>query len=397
MSNTILTHQMIAREAAAMLVEEDNLIPNINTGYDGEFGTPVQGYKKGSTISIGIPPVPVTWTGSTFVDNDVAEGKVNLTLSQQIGAGLKFSAVEKVLNLSQFKERFLRPAMNSVRTQVQAYLQAQMAVGANNMVGTSGTLATDRKTYAQAGAVLDRFLAPSDQRTILFSSDANVDLQDTNATLFNPTKEVSAEFDTGKVGRYSGFDFYTSQTLPLQIGNSSTTYVLTAAPASGATAIAVGTGTGAIKKGTLITIAGVHAVHPITGVSNGQLRQFVVTADYAGGSGNVSIYPAITPTTSSVIGTVDALPSSSAAVTILDTQASPGARQGLAFQKNAFAAAFAPLPVLASCEGYTATAGNVSVRVMTFGDGANDLERTRVDVLLGSAVIRGDHICRITE
>lgn len=397
MSNTVLTHQMIAREAAAMLVEEDNLIPNINTGYDGEFGSPVQGYKKGATISIGVPPVPVTWNGSTFVDNDVTEGKVNLTLSEQFGAGLKFTAVEKVLNLSQFKERFLRPAMNSVRTQVQAYLQAQMAVGASQMVGTSGTLATSRKTYAQAGAALDRYLAPSDQRTILFSSDANVELQDANATLFNPGKEVSSEFDTGKVGRYSNFDFYVSQTLPLQIGNASAAYVLTSAPSSGATSIAVGTGTGAVPKGTILTLAGVHAVHPITGVSNGQLRQFVVTADFAGGAGNISVYPALIPTTANAIGTIDALPANGAAVTFLDTQASPGARQGLAFQKNAFAAAFAPLPVLASCEGYTATAGNVSVRVMTFGDGFNDLERTRVDVLLGSAVIRPDHICRITE
>lgn len=397
MSNTILTHQMIAREAAAMLVEEDNLIPNINTGYDNEFGSPVQGYKKGATISIGVPPVPVTWNGSTFVDNDVTEGKVNLTLSQQIGAGLKFTAVEKVLNLSQFKERFLRPALNSVRTQVQAYLQAQMAVGAGQMVGTSGTLTTSRKTYAQAGAALDRFLAPPDRRTILYSSDANVELQDNNASLFNPSKEISDEFDTGKVGRYSGFDFYTSQTLPLQIGSSDTAYVVNAAPTAGATAVAVKTGTGAIKKGTLITIAGVNAVHPITGLSIGALRQFVVTADYAGGAGNLSVYPAFVPTTASVIGTIDALPAANAPITILDTVASPGARQGLAFHKMAFAAAFAPLPVLASCEGYTATAGNVSVRVMTFGDGFNDLERTRVDVLLGSAVVRPDHICRITE
>lgn len=397
MSNTILTHQMIAREAAAMLVEEDNLIPNINTGYDNEFGSPVQGYKKGATISIGVPPVPVTWNGSTFVDNDVTEGKVNLTLSQQIGAGLKFTAVEKVLNLSQFKERFLRPAMNSVRTQVQAYLIQQMMVGANQVVGTPGTIPATRKVYAQAGASLDRFLAPSDQRTILYSSDANVDLQDTNSALFNPGKEISQEFDTGKVGRYSGFDFYTSQLLANLVGNASAAYVLTAQPASGATSIAVGTGTGAIKQGTIITLASVYAVNPITGVNNGQLRQFVVTADYVGGAGNLSIYPAIIPTTANVIGTVNALPAANAAVTILDTVTGAGARQNLAFHKNAFAAAFAPLPVLASCEGYTATAGNVSVRVMTFGDGFNDLERTRVDVLLGSAVVRPDHLCRITE
>jgi len=394
MSNTILTHQMIAREAAAMLVEEDNLIPNINTGYDGEIAATPNGYKKGGTVKIGIPPVPVTWTGSTFVDNDVAESYVNLTLDQQYGAGLKFTAVEKALSLSQFKERFLRPAMNSVRTQVRASLLQSMMYGASQAVGTSGTLATDRKTYAQAGAALDRALAPSDQRTILLSSDAALNLQDTNAALFNPSAEISKEFKTGKLGMYSGFDFYTDQALPVLTAGAGAGY-LTGAVVAGSE-IAVTTGTGAIKKGQILTIAGVHAVHPITGVSNGQLRQFVVTADYAGGAGNVAVYPAITATSANAIGTVDALPSSGKAVTLFDT-ASASARQDLAFHKNAFVAAFAPLPVLASTEGYTATAGNVSVRVATGGDFVNDIERTRVDVLFGSAVIRGDHIVRITE
>lgn len=394
MSNTILTHQMIAREAAAMLVEEDNLIPNINTGYDGEF-TSVNGYEKGNSVKIGIPPVPVTWTGSTFVDNDVAESSVSLTLDTQIGAGLKFTAVEKALDIAQFKERFLRPTITSVRAQVRAVLLASMAKGAGGMVGTSGTTPTTRAVYASAQTQLDRFLAPSDNRTILFSSDANAKLQDTNSSLFNPQAGVSKEHTSGYVGPFASFDFYVDQSLSLQIGGG-TGYLVNGASQSGSS-LTVDTGTGALKKGAIFTIAGVYSVHPITGVSTGQLRQFVVTADYAGGAGSIPIYPALTPTTANLIGTVAQAPADNAALTMLDTVASPGARQNLAFQKNAFVAAFAPLPVLASTEGYTATAGNVSVRVATFGDGANDIERTRVDVLMGSCVVRPDHICRITE
>jgi len=394
MSNAILTHQMLAREAAAMLLEEDNLIPNINTGYDGEF-TSVNGYKKGATIDIGVPPVPVTWTGSTFVDNDVAESKVTLTLDTQIGAGLKFTAVEKALDLAQFKQRFLRPTINSVRSQVRSVLLARMAQGAGGMVGTSGTAPSARAVYASAQTQLDRFLAPSGDRHILFSSDANAALQDTNSSLFNPQSGIAKEHTSGYVGDYASFDFAVDQSLPLQIGGG-TGYLVNGAAQSGSS-LTVDTGTGALKKGAIFTIAGVYSVHPITGISTGQLRQFVVTADYAGGAGSIPIYPAITPTTSSVIGTVAQAPADNAAITMKDTAASPGARQNLAFHKDAFVAAFAPLPVLASTEGYTATAGNVSVRVATFGDGANDIERTRVDVLLGSCVVRPDHICRITE
>ncbi len=72
--------------------------------------------------------------------------------------------------------------------------------------------------------------------------------------------------------------------------------------------------------------------------------------------------------------------------------------QNLEFHKDAFTAAFAPLPVLASCEGYTARLpSGISVRVMTFGDGLNDLERTRIDVLYGFQVVRPLHACRITQ
>jgi hypothetical protein len=386
---------MIAREAAAMLVEEDNLIPNINTGYDGEFGSPVNGYKKGQSVDIGVPPVPVTFTGSTFVGQDMTETKVNLKLDTQIGVGLTFTAVEKALELSQFRQRFLRPSMTSLRAQVKAILEQRMASGASQAVGTSGTIPADRKPWAAAQGALDRMLAPSDQRTILYSSDSNAKLQDTNATLFNPTKEVSSEFDTGLVGRYTGFNFYVDQSLPLQKAGAGAGYVVDGAAQTGS-ALKVKTGTGALVKGQIFTIAGIYAVHPILGTSNGQLRQFVVTADYAGGAGNVPIYPALDPTDSTHIGTIASAIVDAAALTFFDTETA-GARQNLAFQKNAFVAAFAPLPVLASCEGYTATAGNVSVRVMTGGDFTNDKENTRIDVLFGSALVRPDHVVRVTE
>ena len=64
--------------------------------------------------------------------------------------------------------------------------------------------------------------------------------------------------------------------------------------------------------------------------------------------------------------------------------------------KDAFTTAFAPLPVLASCEGYTARLpSGVSVRVMTFGNGQTDTESTRIDVLYGFAAVRPQHSCRI--
>lgn len=398
-----LTHQMIAREAAKMLVEENTVVANMNTSRKEEFGEEVNGYKKGDTVKVAIPPTPVVYDGASFAGGGSApasnESFVNLTLDQQKHVPLTFTAKEKKLELSDFSKRFLRPAMSALSSQVNRSLLLGMKNATPNVIGTWGTIPATRTPWRNAASSLSRFLAPEDQRYAHFSLDASDALAEANAALFHDSAELKGEFSDNAVGRFAGLEFYTQLSLPVHTNGAGTGYVLNgtggASLASGV--IAVTTGTGAITKGTVLTIAGVNSVHPITGVDTGKPRQFVVTADYAGGAGNISVYPAIIPTTSSLIGTVAAAPGSGAAVTIFGT-ASQSKAQNLVFHKDAFATAFAPLPVLASCEGYTATIKGVSVRVMTFGNGLTDQEHTRIDVLFANpAAVRPDHAVRVTE
>jgi hypothetical protein len=242
---------------------------------------------------------------------------------------------------------------------------------------------------------LNRFLAPAGERSLHFSSDANIGLAEANATLFHTNSEIRKEFDDNAVGQFAGFTFFEQQSISVHTNGAGTGYLVNGAGQTGSV-LAVDTGTGPITEGSIIMVDGVNAVHPLTGENNGKPRMFTVTADYAGGAGNVSISPAITPTSATVIGTVTASPGAGAAITIFGT-ASESNAQNLAFHRDAFAVGFAPLPVLASCEGYTATVNNISVRVMTFGDGYQNTENTRVDVLIGQTGVRPDHAVRITE
>jgi P22 coat protein - gene protein 5 len=399
MSNTILTHQMIAREAAAMLVEEANFIKNINTGRSGDILETVNGYKKGGIVNIGVPPTPVTFSGATFAGGGSAppsvETQVPLQLTTQEHVALTFTAQEKLLELTEFKKRFLRPSMQALISAVQGQLLNSFMVSIPNVVGTPGTLPATRLVYGLGRSKLNQHLCPMDERTALISSDANANLADANATLFHAGREIENQYLTGNIGEFAKFEFYENESLPTITNGAGASYAVNGATQTG-TSLTVKTGTGALNQGQIFTIAGVYAVHPITGVATPVLRQFVVAANYAGGAGNVSIYPAITPTTSTVVGTVNASPADSAAITLVGA-ASTSYRQDLLFQKDSFAAAFAPLPVLASCEGYTATVQNVSVRVMTFGNGYLDQENTRIDVLFGWATVRPDHAVRVTE
>lgn len=398
-----LTHQMIAREAAKILVEQNNVVSNINTNRSPEFGEEVNGYKKGDTVKIKVPPTPAVYDGATFAGGGSApaqnETYVNLVLDQQKHVPLTFTAKEKKLELSDFKDRFLRPAMTALSSQVNAALLSEMVLKTPNVVGTWNTTPATRTPWRQAASRLDNFLAPEDNRSAHFSTDANDALAEANATLFHTSDELRGEFSKNAVGMFAGLEFYKQLSLPNFTNGAGTGYVCngTGGAGIGTGTLTVKTGTGALPRGTIFTINGVNAVHPITGADLGFPRQFVVTANYAGGGGNVSIYPAIIATAAGVVGTVTAIPGTDAVITVFG-DVSEAERQNLVFHKDAFATAFAPLPVLASCEGYTATVKGISVRVMTFGDGKSDQEHTRVDVLFGlPAAVRPDHSCRVTE
>lgn len=397
MANTILTHQMIAREAAKMLTEESPFIANINKGRQDEFGVDVQGYKKGDSVGIKVPTAGRVYSGAVYAEggagSDVLEQEVSLKLDTQKHVGLKFGAKEKLLDITDFKERILRPQIVTLSSVVEADLISKGIKGTSNVVTMPAN--TPSQGLALARGKLNQYLAPPSDRTSLINSPANIALSGEVSKMFNPKVESDKAYLEGYIGRAFNSDVYEHQSIGVHTnGTAAGITVSTTAGQTGGSITMVASTAGTVTKGTIITIAGVFAVHPLTGANTGVLQQFVVTEDTSlnATAAPVKIYPEII--TAQPGQTVTAAPAASAAVTVVSTTGA----QNLMFQKDAFTAAFAPLPVLASCEGYTARLPNgMSVRVMTFGDGLNDLERTRIDVLYGFTVVRGIHSCRIFQ
>lgn len=397
MANTILTHQMIAREAAKMLEEEAPFIANINKGRQDEFGKDVQGYQKGDTVKIKIPTAGRVYNGAQFAEGngatDVVEESVNLTLDTQKHVALQFGAKEKLLNITEFRDRILRPQMQTLSSVVEADLIARGVVGTPNQVAMNLAGATPSNALALAQSKLNQYLAPMGDRSVLVSNNANVALSGEVSRMYNPTQSSSKAYLTGYVSTAFGADIYNHQSIA--VFNNGTAAGLTVAGANqtGKILSMSASTSGTLTKGTVFNIAGINAVHPLTGQDLGILQDFVVTDNANVSTGTaVSIFPALNATAPNK--TTSALAANGAAITIK----SVNGFQNLEFHKDAFTTAFAPLPVLASCEGYTARLpSGVSVRVMTFGDGNNDYERTRIDVLYGFQVVRPLHACRITQ
>ena len=219
MANTILTHQMIAREAAAILEEESPFLSNVNKGRQDEFGEAVSGYKKGDTVKIEVPQSGVVFNGAVFAEGgsatDVTQRFVNLTLDTQKHIGLRFGTKERLLNIADFKENILRPQIRTLSSVVEADMIKRAVIATPNLVGTPGSAPSTMKTFAEARALMQRFLAPSGNRTTLISSEINVNLTDEARKLFNPTATNSKAFMEGSLGRAMGADFYEHQSMPV--------------------------------------------------------------------------------------------------------------------------------------------------------------------------------------
>ncbi|MFX9083309.1 hypothetical protein ABTN62_09490, partial [Acinetobacter baumannii] len=66
--------------------------------------------------------------------SDVLEQEVSLTLDTQKHVGLKFGAKEKLLDITDFKERILRPQIVTLSSVVEADLISKGIKGTSNVV-----------------------------------------------------------------------------------------------------------------------------------------------------------------------------------------------------------------------------------------------------------------------
>jgi hypothetical protein len=143
----------------------------------------------------------------------------------------------------------------------------------------------------------------------------------------------------------------------------------------------------------VFTVANVFSAHPETKASTGQLQQFVVTADYAGGAGNLAIAPAIY-ISGARQNVVVASTSATAVLTPLGT-ASTAVQTGLAFQKGAFAFATADLVMPSGVDfAKREVMDGISMRIVRAYDINNDAFPCRLDVAYGYKTLRAQLAAR---
>lgn len=391
MSSTILTDTKITREALRILHQKCNFIGSINRQYDDSFAK--SGAKIGDSLKIRMPNEYTVTTGKTLDVQDTVETSQTLTVATQKGVHTTFSSAELALSLDDFSDRILDPAMSRLAAAIEADAMTMSTNVYNSVWGATASYAD-----VLAGRVLmQRGLAPLNARTANLSPQDMADIVTDTKALFNDQAQLGKQYREGFMGRASGYDFMENTLWPNHTtGGEDAAYVVNTSTGitSGSATIAVTAGTGTLEAGDVLTIVGVNSVHPEGKTSTGVLQQFVVTADYAGGAGNITVSP--TPVTSGATQNVTIVSAGAGKAVVVAGTASTAYTTSLLYQKDAFTFVTADLPLPQGVDmARREMVDGISMRLVRDYDINNDMFPCRIELLYGYKTLRPGHATRL--
>ncbi|MCP4410087.1 MAG: hypothetical protein GY807_20550 [Gammaproteobacteria bacterium] len=401
MANTTLTADIIAKEAVLILDNELIMGKKVFRGYEKEFDKNINGYKVGASVSVRKPADFTVRDGATASSQDVVEGKTTVSVDNQKGIDFEFTSQDLTLKIEDLSERVIKPAMVQLANQVDVDLMAEYA-NIHSWVGTPGQTIDAFADFAKGPERADELANPQDGRCGVLSPADHWGIVGSQTQLYTDTITKPA-YRKGQTGMLGNTDLYMSQNVPTHtVGVATGTPLVNGASQNVTYDSVKDTGqqslitdgwtnstTGILKAGDVFTIAGVYAVNPVTKATLPFLRQFVVKADADSGASTgpatLTISPAII--TSGAQQTCSAAPADNAAITVIGTGGT-GYRQNMVFCKNAFSLTMVPMiSPPGAVEVGRRTYKGLSVRVIPYYDGTNDVNKWRLDILYGTDTV----------
>jgi hypothetical protein len=388
-TNTLLNINMITAKALVILHQKLNFIGSINRQYDDSYAQ--SGAKIGATLRIRNPVQYTVSSGPTLAVQNSVETNTTLTISAQKHVDFSFSSQELTLNIDDFSNRYIEPAIAVLAANVEADALS-MLLSVWNQVNGQGNPQTFRNFLQGRKILLDNLAPQSKQWLARINTQDNVDVVDQLKGLFQSSQKIASQYTEGVMGYAAGFEWAENTFLNTYTRGAEAGYLVNGANQTGASLV-VGTGSGAGNAGDVFTIANVFRVHPETKASTGVLQQFVLTAAYAGGAGTMQISPSIV--TSGAFQNVSASPANGAALTFAGTASTPTG-QSVVYHPDAFTFATADLVMPGGVDmASRAQKDGLSIRVVRQYDINNDVLPCRLDILYGYAAIRPQLACRL--
>jgi hypothetical protein len=401
MANTTLNASIIAKAAVGVLENELTMAGLVYRGYEDEFDKKINGYTVGDTITIRKPTDFTVRNTIVASPQDTTEGKLTLTINQVAGVDFKFTSQQLTLNIAQLTERVIQPAMVQIANAIDIAVM-NLYTDIPQWVGTPGTNIQSFAGFAKGLQNLDQRSVPGGNRSAILAPADYWAMAGSQTALFSQQIN-NKSYREGAIGMVGGADTYMSQNAPtfttgpkggtpvVNGAAQNTTYDTTGANTqslitNGWTAAAAAR----VAVGDVFTIAGVFDVNPVTKAVLPILKQFVVAPGStlaSDGSGNLTMTIAPQIISSGAFQNVSAAPANSAALTFVGT-GSTAYSNALMFDKNAFALCMVPMvrpPGSVDCS--RVSKNGISIRVIPYYDGTQDVSNWRLDCIFGTKTI----------
>lgn len=402
MANSILTPTMITRKALDVLHQKCNFVGNVNTQYDDRFAQ--TGAKIGTNLDIRMPSKYSVRTGATLSAQDHIERSTPLQVTSQYGVDVSFTSVELTMDLDDFSDRIIEPAMS----QLAAKLEGDSFAAAYKLVSNYTNATTDGlltyKRFQQGGANITKELGPLSQRAACLSPDSQVEFNDAVKGLFQSQENIRRQYREGMMGRTSGFDVYENTLVPSHTnGNLATAAILDGAALGTSTTANAwvsqtdlsisGVTADTVNAGDIVTLSGVYAVHPETKANTGKLKTFVaqdtVTLTTAATTYTVTVKPGLIYGSGNAYQNcaLSGVSDTDGLTVTLQGAVSSAFGQDLQFHKDAFVFATADLEDVSRYGAWGARAqkDGISMRIARQYAIGSDTVPCRIDVLWGFA------------
>ncbi len=160
MANTLLTPDIIAREALVVL--ENNLVMAnlVHRDYSAEFA------QVGDTVMVRKPPAFVAHNFTdAIITQDATEGSVAVRLDRHRDVSFTVTSKELTLDISDFSEQLIQPAMRAVAQAIDQDLLNEVANVSASVTATASP--TNLADIASLSKTLDLAKVPLDTRRLV--------------------------------------------------------------------------------------------------------------------------------------------------------------------------------------------------------------------------------------
>ena len=204
MANTILTPDIIAREALMVLRNNAVMANLVHRDYSNEFVAGV-----GNTVTIRKPASfeAKEYTGSISVQ-DINETAVDVKIDKHLDVSFAVTSEQLSLDIADFSKQLLIPAMQAFADKVDKYLLGLKADITATVPGTADV----KSDVVDARSKLTKAAAPLTERRFVYGSETEAKLLKTD--LFVSAEKVGDEgtaLREASLGRKYGMDFYVDQ------------------------------------------------------------------------------------------------------------------------------------------------------------------------------------------